>query len=215
MSGTSSLNQLGAAAEGGNNFFVGFGGFTGIDAGSTMTMKDNSSWTGRVNYWDMHGTFNMQNNAVLNLDFPIPNSSGQFLSNFFGRVGRLGNINVTDSASMTARVINMQGGAIFHQSGNSTVVANTTNQSDGPGGTWTVSGNSTFSMPTARYTATAGRMGLRRGHLNISGTGAMVDLSNSLDDRSLFMATNGGENAALNLNSGTLVLKPWMRKMRS
>jgi autotransporter-associated beta strand protein len=206
MSGTSSLIQNGAAAEGGNWFFVGFGGFTGIDAGSTMTMKDNSSWTGRVNYWDMHGTFNMQDNASLNLDFSIPNSSGQYLSNFFGRVGRNGNINVTDSASMTARVINMQGGAIFHQSGNSTVVANATQQNDGPGGTWTVSGNSTFSMPTARYTATAGRFGLRRMQLNIAGAGAM-DLSNSIDDRSLLMATNAGENAALNLKSGTLLVK--------
>jgi autotransporter-associated beta strand protein len=207
MSGTSSLIQNGAAAEGGNNFFVGFGGFTGIEFGSTMTMKDNSSWTGRVNYWDMHGTFNMQNNAILNLDFPIPNSSGQYISAFFGRVGRFGNINVTDSASMTARVINMQGSSIFHQTGNTTVVANTTQQSDGPGGTWTVSGNSTFSMPTARYTATAGRFGLRKMNLNIAGAGAMVDLSNSIDDRSLFMATNAGENAALNLQSGTLVLK--------
>ena len=208
MSGSASLNQQGAASEGGSNYYIGFGSYTGIEAGSTMTMKDNSSWTGRVTYWDMHGTFNMQNNASLNLDYPIPNSSGQYVGGFFGRVGRQGNINVTDSASMTAKNINMQGGSIFHQSGNSMVSANNTNSSDSPGGTWTVSGNSTFSMPTTRYTAIGGRFGLRRMQLNIAGTSlAMVDLSNSVEDRSVLFATNAGENSAINLQAGTLLVK--------
>jgi autotransporter-associated beta strand protein len=150
----------------------------------------------------------MQNNAEVNVGFPLPNSSGQVTTTgYLGRVRAFGFTNLTDHAKMTARILNFCGASVMHQTGNSVVVANTTNQNDSPGGTWTISGNSTFSMPTAKYTAPVGRFTVRRMQLNISGPGASMDLSNSLNDLSMQMGGGGGDNAAVNLHNGTLLVK--------
>jgi autotransporter-associated beta strand protein len=220
MSGNANLDQQAATAENSGWYYQAFGGYLAIDTNTTITMKDNAYWgsysdpgrtikaPSRIADWrGLSGTFNMQDNASVNLDFPAPNSVGQYNTHYNGRVGGGGVINLTDSASMTTRVINVAGAEIFNQSGNSTVLVNMTNSTDAPGGTWTVSGNSTLSMPTATYTATNTRLHLRRMQLNIAGAGALVDLSNSLDDRSLMMQTSANEIAAVNLRSGTLVVK--------